>query len=250
MEVGEVGSTINQIDHIMINGKWRRSLQDVRVCRGADANGDHYLVTATIKLKLRKVAKHSQHRKHLDVAKLKCPETNREFALELRKRCGAMADPTEDPDTNNNWEAINKMYVETATKVLGYRKNNNKEWLTPDTWKKVEERKEIKAKMLCTKSPRLLERIQEAYREKDRQVKKSAKRDKKAFVEDMADRAEQAAARGEMSHIYNITKKLSGKYTSQSAPVKDKDGNILRTEQEQSEMGSTFLRGTQLHGSR
>ena len=87
--------------------------------------------------------------------------------------------------------------------------------------------------MLCTKSPRLLERIQEAYKEKDRQVKKSAKRDKRAFVEDMADKAEQAAARGEMSTIYNITKKLSGKYTSQSAPVKDKDGNILRTEQEQ-----------------
>lgn len=52
-------------------------------------------------------------------------------------------------------------------------------------------------------------------------------------LEDMADKAEQAAARGEMSTIYKITKKLSGKYTSQSAPVKDKDGNILRTEQEQ-----------------
>ena len=30
------GRTSNQIDHIIINGKWRRSLQDVRVCRGAD----------------------------------------------------------------------------------------------------------------------------------------------------------------------------------------------------------------------
>lgn len=144
-----------------------------------------------------------------------------------------MADPTEDPDTNNNWEDIKTMYVETATMVLGYRRRENKEWLTPDTRKKIEERREIKAKMLCTKSPRFLERIQEAYREKGRQVKKSAKRDKRTFVEYMADKAEQAAARGEMSTIYNITKKLSRKYTSKSASVKDKDRNILKPDQEQ-----------------
>ena len=79
----------------MKNGKWRKTLQDVRVCRGADAHSDHYLITATIKLKLRKVAKQSQHRKHLDVAQLKCPNTNREFALELRKRFSAMANSAE-----------------------------------------------------------------------------------------------------------------------------------------------------------
>ena len=36
-----------------------------------------------------------------------------------------------------------------------------------------------------------------------------------------------------MRTVYNITKKLSGKYTSQATLVKDKDSNILRTEQEQ-----------------
>lgn len=70
---------------MMINGKCRRSLQDIRVCHGADANSNHYLVIVIIKLKLRKVTKQSQHRKHLDAAKLKCLKTNREFLLEVRK---------------------------------------------------------------------------------------------------------------------------------------------------------------------
>ncbi|EDO41949.1 predicted protein [Nematostella vectensis] len=35
------GHTKNQIDHVAINGKWRRSLQDVRVYRGADVYSDH-----------------------------------------------------------------------------------------------------------------------------------------------------------------------------------------------------------------
>ena len=85
------GSTINQIGHILITGKWRRSLQDVRACRGADVNSDHYLLTAVVKLKLRKVAKKSKHRQHLDVAKLKWPNTNRDFGIELRNRLSAFS---------------------------------------------------------------------------------------------------------------------------------------------------------------
>lgn len=44
--------TRNQIDHITISGTWRRSLIDVRNCRGADTASDHHLITATLSLKL------------------------------------------------------------------------------------------------------------------------------------------------------------------------------------------------------
>lgn len=107
------GLTTNQIDHILINRKWHRSLQDDRVCRGADANSDHYLVTASIKLK--QIKQHGQHRRQLDISKLKCPNTNKEFVLELRNRFsafGALADPNdEDPDIHTKWEIIKNTYV-------------------------------------------------------------------------------------------------------------------------------------------
>ena len=44
-------------------------------------------------------------------------------------------------------------------------------------------------------------------------VKKSARSDRRAFIEDLAERAEQAAIRDEMTTVDNITKKLGGKYT-------------------------------------
>jgi len=47
------GRDKDQIDHLVINGTWRRSLQDVRVRRGADVDSDHHLVTANLKLKLK-----------------------------------------------------------------------------------------------------------------------------------------------------------------------------------------------------
>ena len=80
------GRTINQIDHIIVNGKWRRSLQDVRAYRGADAYSDHHLIAATIKLKLKKSIPQGHRQKKLDIAKLQYPNKNKEFVLELRNR--------------------------------------------------------------------------------------------------------------------------------------------------------------------
>jgi len=69
-------------------------------------------------------------------------------------------------------------------------------------WRK----KKAEEKLLNTKSSRLQKQVEADYRTKDREVKKSARRDKRAYVEKMADEAEQAAARGEMSTVYKITK--------------------------------------------
>ena len=46
------GRTYNQIDHVMINRPWRRTLADVRAMRGMDVGSDHYLVIGKLKLKL------------------------------------------------------------------------------------------------------------------------------------------------------------------------------------------------------
>ena len=45
--------TANQIDHSCISKKFRRSHQDVRVKRGADAASDHHLGIANLRLKLK-----------------------------------------------------------------------------------------------------------------------------------------------------------------------------------------------------
>ena len=46
--------TVNQIDHICINKKFRRSMLDLKARRGADIASDHHLVVAKVKLKLKK----------------------------------------------------------------------------------------------------------------------------------------------------------------------------------------------------
>ena len=63
------GRDKNQIDYMMIKGMWRRSLLDVRERRGTNVGSDHHLVTATLKLKLRKTGSSPRGRQHFDVEK-------------------------------------------------------------------------------------------------------------------------------------------------------------------------------------
>ena len=65
-------------------------------------------------------------------------------------------------------------------------------------------------KELDSKSPSLKESAVAQYREKDKQVKTSARRDKRQHVERMATEAEAAAERKDMKTICLITWKLRG----------------------------------------
>jgi len=46
------GKTHNDIDHILIDRRWQSSILDVRSCRGADCDTNHYLVVAKVRERL------------------------------------------------------------------------------------------------------------------------------------------------------------------------------------------------------
>ena len=139
------------------------------------------------------------------------------FKLELKNRLSVLDNTdTEDHDNNQEkWNTIKKAYVEAVVNTIGYRSKKNKEWLTSEAWKHIEKRKNIKLRIINTKSIRLQEQLKTAYTAKDKEVKRSAGRDRRTFVDNLAHEAEQAASHGVMSTVYKITKQLCGKTTPQ-----------------------------------
>lgn len=227
--------TINQIDHVIINNKWRKSMLDVRVYRGADANSDHYLIATSIKLKLRQIPQQHQRRKVLDIARLKSATIKKQFVLEVRNRFNILESESDEDttDVQRSWQNIKEACVKSAEKVIGYKKYKSKAWISTGTWSKIEERRKAKEKFLGAKSKRLQVMAESEYKDKDKAVKKSARQDKRTFVEEMASEAESAALRGDMSTVYKTTKQLCGQGIRKSTGVKDKSGRRLTTEREE-----------------
>ena len=99
------GNIHNQIDHVLINGKWRKSLLDVRAFRGADLGSDHELVIAKIQLKLAAQGKKTKNRKLMD-AKLLLPHLAREYQTKIANRFDALSDLSSEPDSDFKFSSL------------------------------------------------------------------------------------------------------------------------------------------------
>lgn len=59
------------------------------------------------------------------------------------------------------------------------------------------------------------------------------RRDKRQWVDELAQKAEEAEKRGDLKELYNITKTLSRKGFNRNEPLKNKRGEIISTQEEQ-----------------
>nr|KAG5685438.1 hypothetical protein BaRGS_007947 [Batillaria attramentaria]KAG5703389.1 hypothetical protein BaRGS_023436 [Batillaria attramentaria] len=72
-------------------------------------------------------------------------------------------------------------------------------------------------------------KAQEEYTAADRGVKRSTRKDKRDYIDNLASQAEEAARQGNLKDLYQVTKKLAGKFQQTDKPVKDKNGHPLTT---------------------
>ena len=195
------------------------------VRRGADVGSDHALVIAKIKLKLRKTKKRDQREPPVNVAKLKDPAVKKIFQIEVRNSFTALQNQQE-MDLHN----FNEVLCKAGKKVLGPRRRRNEAWISEETWKKIEERKEKKKKIHTIKSERMKAKLQKEYSTLDKEVKKRARADKKTYIENIAEEAETAAAKQDMGTLYKLTKTLTNGFQSTDIPTRDQTGKVLTKE--------------------
>ena len=82
----------NQIDHVAVNGKFKKSVRDTRSYRGADSGSDHNLVITTVRLRLRGIVKNTSNARRYDTAKLKKLEVKKQSQIKLRNRFSCLPD--------------------------------------------------------------------------------------------------------------------------------------------------------------
>jgi len=202
---------VNQIDHLTIGRKWRRSLLDVRVKRGADAASDHHLVMADLKVKL-KVYRHRVDRPSYkyNVHSLKDKIKAEIYQCELRNWFSALAHQPEE-SVEETWRGLRDTWKATCNEVLGKKTRQHKEWLSANTWTLIKERKQLKNDINQTQDLQQKQDLQAQYWKLNRQVTKSTRADNRSFIHDLTEEAETAAGKRDMKRLYEITRTLSGK---------------------------------------
>ena len=75
------------------------------------------------------------------------------------------------------WEEVKETYQTTCEEVLGYSKRNHKSWLSDHTIGLEQEKWQIKLKLLQAKTRVKKQTLQEEYKEKQKEVKKSSRKD-------------------------------------------------------------------------
>ena len=119
------GKTESQIDHILINGKWRHLLQGVRTKRHADTRSDHSFVVAVLALKLRRAKLAEKRQKRFNVARLTDPDIKQKFNIALKNSYSVLQNETE-----MTIHAFNQVIQEAGDTIFGYQKTQKEEWIS------------------------------------------------------------------------------------------------------------------------
>ena len=99
-------TTENQIDHICINRKFRHSLLDVRVKRGADAGSDHHLLTAKLQLKLKRCINPANSRTKYNIQLFQDIGTTELYQTTLQNRFQALQEQELQQPVEEHWNSL------------------------------------------------------------------------------------------------------------------------------------------------
>nr|KAG5698609.1 hypothetical protein BaRGS_027120 [Batillaria attramentaria] len=224
------GRTVNQIDHITIGRKWRRSLLDVRAKRGADAASDHHLVIAAIKIKLKAYRDQADRPSHkYNVHSLKESVKTNAFRCELRNRFSAL-DTLPEETIEEHWHDLRETWTATCREVLGKKTRQHKEWLTSDTWDLITERKRLKDLINHTDDQDHKRDLQAQYWDVNRQTEiikaiKSLKSGKAAGPDGIPPEALKADIQTSTDMLHPLLRKI---WESESVPQDWKKGHLVK----------------------
>ena len=187
-----------------------------------------------LKLKLKSRVEKRKNRTRYNVEFLKNKERMETFRLTLSNKYEILQDllGEENIEVNPHWECLKKTWTSTCEEVLGKKKRQHTDWISVETINKLQVRKEKKAVLNNSRTRSTKAAAHEQYTVANRAVKKSVKTDKVNCIDNLAKEAEDAAARGNMKHLYDTTRKLAGKFKHAEIPIKDKNGVILTSEED------------------
>ena len=121
--------------------------------------------------------------------------------MTLSNKFQVLQELLEEESIDHKWHGLREALTSTCQEVLGPNKTDHKEWISAETFRKIEERKKKKdaVNKSRTRTTKLI--AQKEYAEANKNVKKSFRKDARNFVDMLANEAEEAAQYGNMRQL-------------------------------------------------
>ena len=172
-------------------------------------NGDHELLIAKFRLKLKKVGKTTRLFRH------DLNQTPYNYTVEVTNRC-------EDLDLTDRapeelWTEVRDVVQEAGIKTIPKKKKcKTAKWLSEEALQIAEKRRETRGKG-----------EKERYTHLSAEFQGMARRDKKAFLSDQCKEIEENNRMGKTRHLFKKSRDIKGTFHAKVGTIKDRNGMDL-----------------------
>src|ERR1700733_11359088 len=211
------GKHKNQIDYILINKRWKSTINDVRTKPGAHCGTDHELLVASLKIKLKKLRKGER------LTTYDCKGITPEYRTEIRNRFEVLEmDEIEgEMDTENLWKKVKGTILEAAEMHMPKKKKRTTTpWLSREAISVAEERRAAKNAGDKVKV-KILNRV----------FQKQAREDKEQHLNEMCRVMEAEGKKGKTKEMFAKVKEITKKFTPRIGSLKSEDGVVIGDEE-------------------
>ena len=209
----------NQIDYIAISRRFRNAVIQCKTKPSADCNSDHVPVTASFKVKLKKLKK-EKPKKQLEYGLLRNRDLQEKYSIEVKNRYEALqVDDGGDGESDNaiemEWIRLQTALTEAASGLIPeIKRKARKKWMTDEILKDMDERKECK------------DQDEDKYKRIDKQIKRKCNKAKEEWIDKECEELQRLEKKNSRA-MHEKVRELSGKKkVEKGSTIRKEDGNI------------------------
>nr|XP_037868970.1 uncharacterized protein LOC119628928 [Bombyx mori] len=205
----------NQIDYIILDGRWRSSVSNVKTFPGAEGGSDHNLLVANFSLRLKAPRRQPPKPNSLDPSEQPIFREALEAILK--------DSPTHiHANADTQWKHL-KGHINDALDQIAKKKKpepKKKCWISDHSWELIQRRKDLK-------TSGLQDGAKVKYSELSRAIRVSCRLDKNHFVEGICRDIERFSNKLQTADLFKKVRVLSRQFKAKSWVIRDADGTVL-----------------------
>ncbi|CAF1437436.1 unnamed protein product [Adineta ricciae] len=223
----------HMIDYALVNKKFRSSVEDVRMLRGATGaiGTDHHLMRVKIKIHLKSRKKNANKKKiNVDSTKLKDDQLLEAFQKDLQS---ILADKAKDDgiSIDQRYEQFLSQIQEKAKYHFPVDKNTNrkrKEWLTNEILEVIDQKSIAFVEWQNNRGSSMEFKCHKNYKRLRKIVKKMTEHRQEIYWDELCENIEKSIKNNDPMTAFSIIRRLrGGSKRDENMPVQDKSGKLL-----------------------